>query len=71
MTIESHGTIYFLLSDTPNRKEIFDKRVSTFEVHSKKIGDAAIDLAKAGGVMDKKTVDDIIRTSEKVECYEQ
>lgn len=52
--------------DTPNRKEIFDKRVSTFEVHSKKMGDAAIDLAKAGGVMDKKTVDDIIRTSEKV-----
>ena len=40
--------------------------MSTFEVHSKKMGDAAIDLAKAGGVMDKKTVDDIIRTSEKV-----
>ena len=53
-------------TDTPNRKEVFSERVGTFETHCKGMSETAADLAKAGGVMDKTAVEELMRSSAKV-----
>ena len=58
--------ITVLTVGTPGRDEKFATRVSEFQAHSDKLADTAHDFAKSGGVMDKKTANDIINTSGKV-----
>lgn len=45
---------------------MFDERVGKFEVHCKAMSETAADLAKAGGVMDKTAVEELMRSSAKV-----
>ena len=52
--------------DTPGRDERFAITASEFQAHSNKLADTAHDFTKSGGVMDKKTANDIISTSGKV-----
>ena len=59
--------VLFLYLDTPNRKEVFSDRVSTFETHCKGMSETAADLAKAGGIMDKTAVEELMRSSAKVQ----
>ena len=58
--------VFVLTVGTPGRDEKFAARVSEFQAHSDKLADTAYDFAKSGGVMDKKTANDIINTSGKV-----
>ena len=45
---------------------MFVKRAAEFQKHSKSMADTASALAKSGGVTDRKTADDLIRTAGKV-----
>ena len=50
----------------PGRDERFAITASEFQGHSNKLADTAHDFTKSGGVIDKKTANDIINTSGKV-----
>lgn len=58
--------IYTRTVGTPGRDEKFATRVTEFEDASVRLAETAHDFAKSGGVMDKKTANDIISTSGKV-----
>ncbi|XP_003382439.1 PREDICTED: vinculin-like [Amphimedon queenslandica] len=53
---------------TPGRDEKFATRVSEFDKASIRMAETAHDFAKSGGVMDKKTANDIISTSGKAKA---
>ena len=55
-----------LSADTPRREEKFEASVDVFKAHSTQMARTAANLAKSGGITDKKVADDLITSSSKV-----
>ena len=62
----THSLPLSCLIDTPGREAKFETSVDTFKAHSSQMARTAANLAKSGGITDKKVADDLITSSSKV-----